>query len=310
MPGRGGVPAGEPGPAGQRLQDAAFPVLPPVEQDEIPDRRAGLPVLAAAPAARRARPAPLSQTISKQPRRTAVMRAGIPRASCGRSVRRNPYCSIFKCCSLRIKYRFQMFGRSGLSFPSGLSSPRRKNPAETEPFSLSPRDCPACRCARSGAQKRTRQTCPALRSLLRDSIHERWRKRRKSAGRSPRSRSVPGYSVLVESHLINCRHQALLPVCSDQTEGFADIISHFAQKCKGEFFPRRAAAGKTGKISAEARPRPVNDKKRRRLLPPSFLFRPPARPSAGRHSRFAWYCQSASISRCFWSMISFARLSP
>lgn len=93
--------------------------------------------------------------------------------------------------------------------------------------------------------KRTRQTCPALRSLLRDSIHERWRKRRKSAGRSPRSRSVPGYSVLVESHLINCRHQALLPVCSDQTEGFADIISHFAQKCKGEFFPRRAAAGKT-----------------------------------------------------------------
>ena len=160
------------------------------------------------------------------------------------------------------------------------------------------------------AQKRTRQTCPALRSLLRDSIHERWRKRRKSAGRSPRSRSVPGYSVLVESHLINCRHQALLPVCSDQTEGFADIISHFAQKCKGEFFPRRAAAGKTGKISAEARPRPVNDKKRRRLLPPSFLFRPPARPSAGRHSRFAWYCQSASISRCFWSMISFARLSP
>ena len=114
------------------------------------------------------------------------------------------------------------------------------------------------------AQKRTRQTCPALR----DSIHERWRKRRKSAGRSPRSRSVPGYSVLVESHLINCRHQALLPVCSDQTEGFADIISHFAQKCKGEFFPRRAAAGKTGKISAEARSRPVNDKKRRRLRQP------------------------------------------
>lgn len=246
MPGRGGGPGRENrvlrgsisrmrlSPSSRQSSRTKSPTVGPVSPSS---RRAS--------AARRARPAPLSQTISKQPRRTAVMRAGIPRASCGRSVRRNPYCSIFKCCSLRIKYRFQMFGRSGLSFPSGLSSPRRKNPAETEPFSLSPRDCPGVPLRAIRAQKRTRQTCPALRSLLRDSIHERWRKRRKSAGRSPRSRSVPGYSVLVESHLINCRHQALLPVCSDQTEGFADIISHFAQKCKGEFFPRRTAAGKT-----------------------------------------------------------------
>lgn len=178
------------------------------------------------------------------------MRAGIPRASCGRSV---PAKSIlFDIQMLFPPNKIQVPNvrpfRPLLSIRAFLTKTQKSRGNRTfQPVSAGLSGVPL-RAIR--AQKRTRQTCPALRSLLRDSIHERWRKRRKSAGRSPRSRSVPGYSVLVESHLINCRHQALLPVCSDQTEGFADIISHFAQKCKGEFFPRRTAAGKTGKISA------------------------------------------------------------